>query len=166
MKGKTPQISKRISRWCKKISPNGSLHYVKVTPEYQAGFCHMASADRNLRDRSLEIVHGWMIWESKLLLEAENHCIIRNPDGSLSDHTKTSDGERTILFLEDNSLSIYLKGEDCIGYDNIIFPDHKKTYVKRRYLFGSSINGSISKKFTIDDESRILFDSLIDIIKR
>lgn len=53
------------------------------------------------------LVTGWAIWtHPNVYIEAEHHGVWMTPDGDLIDITPKPDGEKTILFLPDDSATL------------------------------------------------------------
>ncbi|MBX7458315.1 hypothetical protein K3152_08665 [Qipengyuania sp. 1NDH17] len=81
---------------------------MKPCPDAEHGHCYINA--RNHPDG--KPVNGWMFWErKKAFVEAEAHCVVELPDGSLIDNTPKPDGEKQILFLADPDLETPDDGE-------------------------------------------------------
>ena len=160
MKQTTPrEITDKIRTWTGRIS-KGNLSFIDVKPEYISGFCFLACADKVEREKDASIVHGWVIWESSFLLEAEHRSVVRLADGTFVDVTKPFDNEKRILFLEDESLTCSLLGQDLMAYKNLIYPSRSKKQERRRYC-SQRITGAIDTKLRIHDENSKMFLSQI-----
>lgn len=102
----TPQmVSQEIGKFCEDIVPGGIPAFVSVRPVAGAeeNRCHVNVNDYVLTHGG-EAVLGWVIWQSKVLFDAEAHCNWRSPQGDLIDITPKADGEAKVLFLPDPNM--------------------------------------------------------------
>ena len=99
-----PIISLRIKRFIKtlgNVGPPGYLPFTFRSDDYQPRHCQSNCEAESVRS-SLEIVFGWVIWESRVdhFLEAEFHAVIRQ-NGALVDITPRVDAESKVLYVRD-----------------------------------------------------------------
>lgn len=97
-------ITPAILRFCKSISSATPI----MIPVYPAEKTFIGECFRNVdavvEERGGEKVLGWNIWERRgAFLEAEHHAVRRNLDGNLIDVTRHADGEKQIVFLQDDT---------------------------------------------------------------
>lgn len=99
----TPQeITEHVEELCASINPSAALQWVKVEPDPKAtiNFCFRSVVTT---ERAGTPLVGWIIWERPgAFVEAEMHCVLKKPDGSLVDIVPKRDGEGEILFLPDH----------------------------------------------------------------
>jgi hypothetical protein len=67
---------------------------------YLANQCH-ANVPRHARRSGGDCVFGWKVWEGDGYVEAEFHCVWRDPSGRLVDITEDDSDETRILFFID-----------------------------------------------------------------
>lgn len=90
-------ITPDILALCASIA-TGTPEFISVNPE--AG-CQPLECFQNVTLCAGSAVNGWIIWErAGAFIEAEHHCALKRPDGSLVDVTP-HDGESRVLFLAD-----------------------------------------------------------------
>ena len=96
------EITPCIKEFCRGISAVAPV-YVPVRPEGQAGYCY-PNCRAKVQAQGGEIVYGRAIWLGEAILQAEWHCIWRDPNNILLDITAKPDGETIILFLPTNEV--------------------------------------------------------------
>lgn len=103
----TPEnISERVREFCSEINDACSPTFVDVEPFHNAG---LNECFYNVRDyvalNGGHQVFGWIIWEwTSFFIEAEYHSIWADNSMKFLDITPKIDGEKRILFLQDNKL--------------------------------------------------------------
>ena len=100
----TPKtISDHITAFCKEIDPTEEPLYVSLqfVSEAKINFCY-PNVRSYIALNAGGIQHGWIIWESLDVLEAEFHAVWVSPVGEFIDITPKADGENEILFLPDS----------------------------------------------------------------
>lgn len=103
---RTPQVmSQEIGKFCEGIVPGGIPVFVPVRPAPGAeeGGCHTNVAD-HVKENGGEAVFGWIVWQSRILLNAEAHCNWRSPQGEMIDITPKLPREAKVLFLPDSNM--------------------------------------------------------------
>lgn len=116
-----PEITPIINDFCGDIVAGEQPAYVAVDPcdGCRVRDCHR-NCERFLKSNPGTTIHGWLIWTiPDQWVEAEQHSIIRLPDGSLRDVTPQPDGEEQIVFLPDPKMV----------YDGTIAPKHVRALV-------------------------------------
>lgn len=105
----TPEhVTEELLAFCEKVVPSVEPKYVPVSPikgaKTQSCFLNVAAAVEELGG---EMIHGWIIWEGKVLWDAEFHACWKPPKSyaagllGLVDITPKADRENQILFLAD-----------------------------------------------------------------
>lgn len=72
---------------------------VLAAPSAKVNAVH-ANVDDTIRVNGGEHAPGWLIWEMRVLLNAERYACWRSPEGNVIDVSPKPDGEKRILFLE------------------------------------------------------------------
>lgn len=97
-------ITPTLERLRDALVPGAALVYIDVTPlpGNQPNHCH-ANVARHVRRAGGERVFGWKLWcyPGRQAVEAEFHCVWRDPSGRLVDITPDAEGETQILFVAD-----------------------------------------------------------------
>lgn len=101
-------VSDEVRRFCERVVPGQEAKYVPVSPAHgaEAHNCFI-NVERVIAANGGEIAYGWIIWEGKVLWDAEFHGCWVPPDNWLGgtikmlDVTPKPDGESQILFLPD-----------------------------------------------------------------
>ena len=102
----TPRkINKRVRSFLRKAALDGKSLYLELTDVPIPVFEKYCLDNCKTYSSTLggTIIFGWMIWDApyKDLIEAEFHAVIKTGK-SLIDITPRVDGEKNILFVEDN----------------------------------------------------------------
>jgi hypothetical protein len=100
-----PQIDGEVRAFCSEINSKSNPTYVKVTPRDFAlpreCFYNVRTAIESFGG---QFAYGWTIWLwPNVLIEAEHHAVWKTPSGRLIDVTPKAEGERKIVFLQDDS---------------------------------------------------------------
>lgn len=76
---------------------------VPVRPEEysQHDACYDNVAEKVKRDGG-KLHYGWVVWQSKHIIEAEHYAVWENPAGDLVDVSPNKLGAETIMFIPDN----------------------------------------------------------------
>lgn len=95
-------LSVNVRKMLRELRTDEAPIFLKLTetkePLHIAGQCH-ANVRHHMAVHGGDTLHGWMIWENPIYVEAEFHTVWRAPDGELHDITPRFDKEDTILFL-------------------------------------------------------------------
>jgi len=100
-----PEIDSAVREFCSEIKSESSPVYVKVAPRE---FARPKECFHNVRSAiesfGGECAYGWTIWLwPSVFIEAEHHSVWKTPGGRLLDITPKADGEKKIVFLQDDS---------------------------------------------------------------
>jgi hypothetical protein len=95
------EIGPEIEAMCAAIGA-GAPRFLPVRPAAGArpGWC-FANVDAAIAGSGGYRVHGWLIWQSSVWLNAEFHSVLGLPDGGLLDVTPKYDKEPRIVFAPD-----------------------------------------------------------------
>jgi hypothetical protein len=105
--GVTPRrITPAIREFANRLTSTGNLEYVKVTPQpfAQQSQCY-GNCEILQRFLGGKFVLGYSIWTTNdLFLSAEHHCVLRLPDGRLTDPTPDFSGAASVLFAPNEAV--------------------------------------------------------------
>jgi hypothetical protein len=97
------EVSIDLRALISQLAPDREAVYVEVAPLESAAVddC-FPLVDHTVESRGGQAVVGWSLWElPSLFLEAEFHCVWRNPEGKLLDIAPKKSATSRILFLPD-----------------------------------------------------------------
>ena len=99
---RVPALESHIIKFCSSIS-EGVVRRVSLEPVKGAPLNECFTiVPEYISEHGGEQVIGWAVWEwPKVMLEAEFHCVWRNPEGRLIDLTPKPKDFSEIVFLED-----------------------------------------------------------------
>lgn len=97
--------------------------------------CHMparqcfVNVNAYAAEHKLTPIVGWIVWDSHYL-EMESHAVCWDEQNdTYVDVTKRVDGEKEVLFIRDDSITVAIHGATMTAYRNLHFPSTaKKTY--------------------------------------
>jgi len=108
IRGITPgKIHRHIEELCKELAPNYQPNFLEFFPEEGAEVndCFNIVKEK-VEHYNGEIRYGWEIWEiPSVMVEAEFHCVWRDPSGTLHDITPKPPPIKKILFLPDPAMT-------------------------------------------------------------
>ncbi|WP_312432788.1 SEC-C metal-binding domain-containing protein [Lacrimispora sp.] len=103
----TPKIiTEKVIQLCNKVVTDSLPIFVAVIPDEIAKINEcFHNVDNVIRRRGGYRINGWAIWQwDNKLVEAEAHAVWKSLDGVLLDVTPHRNGEKNILFLQDNNM--------------------------------------------------------------
>lgn len=98
------QIDEQVIRFAR-IALKGVPEWIEVEPlEGSMQTECFDNVDRAIRNHGGKAIMGWIIWEKPgVWLEAEDHAIWEQQDGTWRDVTPTVDGEPRLVFVPDDN---------------------------------------------------------------
>ncbi len=130
-------ITEIVTSFCKEIDAASTPVFVAIqdTEGCYASDC-FGNVHRRVQSRGGLIQHGWIIWlDPNKLIEAEFHAVWTDPDGRFIDITPNRDGESTILFLPDSTLTYKGRPRDNIRKALTNDPSVLRLIQKHKELF-------------------------------
>jgi len=117
------EVSTDLHELISQLAPDSEVVYVEVVPLEGALIDHCFQlVDKYVEMHGGQVVVGWSLWElPTLFLEAEFHCVWRNPEGRLLDISPKKSVTAKILFLKDG-LRIY-DGRQVNNVRRVLHPD-------------------------------------------
>ncbi|MEY3498429.1 MAG: hypothetical protein RL308_98 [Bacteroidota bacterium] len=97
-----------MDRLLKKINSqnNPILVPVKVEEYSKPDNCFFNVKEKVSKDKG-EIIYGWKLYQTQLLLEAERHAVWKSPLGELIDISPDSANSNSIVFIQEDNGWIY-----------------------------------------------------------
>jgi hypothetical protein len=126
-----------VEKLLKKIDSKYPPQFVQIVPEEFSEFesCFFNVQEKKLRDEG-EIIYGWKLHKSLILIEAERHSVWKSPKGELIDVTPDRTGINKSLFIQDDKAWEY-SGEYT---DNIRINITKNVLVDDYILLSETIS--------------------------
>jgi len=111
-----PKIDSDVAAFCQYVDCNEKPVYLDIDPFH---WCRVNCCDLNVKkainDYRGKAVFGFRLWSlPTMYIEADLHCVWKNPNGKLIDITPNVDGETKVLFLPDPTIQtvrLMIRGE-------------------------------------------------------
>ena len=98
-----------------KIGVNSPLQKVPIIPDSEATIDNcFPNVLLKIKKHGGEIIYGWEIMLTNLLIEAQRHAIWKSPEGNFLDITPRNYSTNNCNFIEDNNLTYNVQVPDNI----------------------------------------------------